>query len=564
MWSALLAAAIVLTGCAAGARPAHAQRGVVSIIQDDRLMYLNPVATVARLRQLGADQVRIALRWQQVAPAGASFRRPRNFNAANPAAYPAIGWAPYDAMVRAAAAGGLAVNFNIVGGAPLWATGPGMPHQRGYPFHNWRPSAREFGAFVRAAGTRYSGNFNPATGRVQRGNANDLPRVDFWSIYNEPDYGPSLAPQALPGHPGVEYSPRMYRDLVDQAWGALRATGHSTRTDTILIGELAPRSVGTTFGNFNGMLPLVFLRAMYCVDAGYRPLRGTAAALRGCPTTRAGSRRFAAQHPALFQASGYSDHPYMRWYPPDQEENQAPVYPAREWAYMKSQFTTLGTIGNLERALGRLVAVYGSHTRFPIWNTEYGYITSPPKRRWAKDRYPWVSPATAAAYDNEAEYLSWKDPRLMSFEQYLLQDAIVPTRRNDYGGFASGLLTYTGAQKAGYSAWRMPLYLPRTVADSATQRLEVWGAVKPIHYVALDSPASTQSVDVLFAPQGTGQYSVIDTVPITDTLHGYFDTHIAFPQSGTVVLEWKYPPYAPLGAAPGYAIYSRHVHVTVH
>ena len=70
--------------------------------------------------------------------------------------------------------------------------------------------------------------------------------------------------------------------LVAAAWSALAATGHTTATDTILIGETAPRGINTGNhpGNFSGMLPLRFIRAMYCVDSDLKPLRGTAATLR--------------------------------------------------------------------------------------------------------------------------------------------------------------------------------------------------------------------------------------------------------------------------------------------
>ena len=64
------------------------------------------------------------------------------------------------------------------------------------------------------------------------------------------------------------------------------------------------------------MKPLVFMRALYCVDSRYRQLRGYAAAVRGCPTTAAGSRRFRAQNPGLFSQSGIALHFWSRWYAP--------------------------------------------------------------------------------------------------------------------------------------------------------------------------------------------------------------------------------------------------------
>jgi hypothetical protein len=551
----LLALAVTLSAALAAAAGlaarASASTAQVSMIQDDRELLLDPAGTLLRMRQLGAQQVRIAVRWNSLAPNARSYRPPRNFRASDPNAYPAAAWRPYDEVVRDAAAFGIQVNFNVVGGAPLWATG------RGAPGHSsWEPSVSAFGSFVRALGVRYSGNYDPAARRVVRGNPADLPRVAFWSIWNEPDYGPSLAPQALPGHRGVEDSPRIYRGLVDAAWGALHATGHGS--DQFIIGELAPRSVGFTFGNFNGMLPLVFVRALYCVDAHYHRLRGTAAALRGCPTTAAASRRFARQNPALFHASGFSDHPYMRWYPPNREENSPRV---KHFSSLVKQFTTLAVIGNLQGALRRVLAAYGSHVRFPIWNTEFGYITDPPKRMWHKNHNPYVSPDTAAAYDNWAEYLSWRNPQLASFEQYLLEDPLPAIPANNYGGFASGLLAYDSTPKPGFAAWRMPLYMPRTTASSSSQALEVWGAVRPAYYAALDDPQEIQVAQIMFAPSGTSTFVPVDTVPILSP-QGYFDVHVRFPASGTARVDWTYPTDTLLGLG-GETVSSRTVQVTV-
>jgi len=166
-----------------------------------------------------------------------------------------------------------------------------------------------------------------------------------------------------------ENSPRMYRNLVDATYTALKRTGHAH--DRLMFGELAPRGA-ENWGVFSGMKPLIFLRAMYCVDSQYRPLRGAAAAIRGCPTNAAGSRQFRAKNPALFTAAGVADHPYMRWYPPNREKFPDP------------NNTSLGQIGNLTRSLDRLNRMYGSHKRFPIYNTEFGYITTPPVSIWRR------------------------------------------------------------------------------------------------------------------------------------------------------------------------------------
>jgi hypothetical protein len=331
-----------------------------------------------------------------------------------------------------------------------------------------------------------------------------------------------------------------------------------------MFGELAPRGE-KRWGVFSGMKPLVFLRALYCVDPRYRPLRGLAATERGCPATRAGTRRFRAAHPALFKASGVSDHPYMRWYPPNDEEKPDPDY------------SSLGEIGRLEHALDRLQAVYGSHARLAIYDTEFGYITTPPKHDNQIEpsgmRYPWVTQKTAALYLNWAEYLHWRDPRMMSFSQYLLYDPLPALKSNDWGSFASGLINWSPPGRAGggpnlkptYDAWRMPLYLPLTTA-SPGRRLEVWGCVRPATFALADT-GQPQTAEIQFAPGSSSNFTTLAKVTLNSKTNCYFDLHLRFPSSGTVRAAWRYPALDPsLGdysADQSPTAYSRAVHVMV-
>jgi hypothetical protein len=532
--------ALTLLLLALGSRAAVASTTQESWFEDDPHMLTDPGGTVARLRQLGVDRVRLAVRWELIAPQPNSRRKPRGFKSANPSDYPAGRWQIWDQIVRLAHQDGIAIDFDVVGGAPAWAIGPRRPAGSRNP--DWEPSPGEFGAFVHALAVRYSGNYDPGRKRIVRGDPNDLPAVTFWSIWNEPDYGPSLAPQGLPGDLTVEYAPRMYRNLMDAAWSALHSTGHGG--DKFTFGEVAPRGANK-WGVFSGMKPLVFLWALYCVDSRYRPLRGSAAALRGCPTTAAGSRRFRRQHPALFSASGFADHPYMRWYPPSHEAQPDPEY------------SSLGEIGNLERSLDRLERVYGSSKRFPIYDTEFGYITSPPKHR---NQYPWVTQATAAYYLNWAEYIHWRDPRMQSFMQYLLYDPEAPNVSNDYGGFASGLLNYRGKPKPTYDAWRLPLYLPKT-STHAGGTLQVWGCVRPARYAILDGDGS-QAAQLQFKRGSSGTWTPIASVTVSSAGNCYFDTHVAFPGSGTARLSYTYTSGDPAMPANS-TVYSRSVQVSV-
>ena len=487
----------------------------------------DPGNTLATLQQLGITRLRLVVPWNTVAPNALSRRKPKRLRSSDPGSYPAASWSAYDRIVRTAQTDGIQIDLTLTGPAPLWATGSGAP--RGGPFGQWKPSASEYGSFVRAVSIRYSGTYKP------RGSASPLPRVSFWAIWNEPNYGIDLAPQAT-NNDTIEVGAAEYRSLVDAAWGALHATGHGR--DTILIGETAPRGLDHPIGNFSGVKPLRFLRALYCVDANYRELRGSAASARGCPTTASGSRRFRSAHPGLFGASGFADHPYAGSLG---SAPNKPTYACGSAVCTNSasksdpDYADLPELPRLERALDRLTGTYGSHTHFPIWSTEYGYQTKPPEKA-AKD-----SPATAAFYLNWAEYLSWRQPRVRSYMQYLLVDPPL-------GNFASGLESSNGKPKPGYDAYRLPIFLPVT-STRRGRALEVWGCARPAHVAS-----GSQSVEIQFQAGSHGAFKTVRTVAISNH-RGYFDVRQTFTGSGSARLAWTYP--------NGATVHSRTQRITV-
>jgi hypothetical protein len=321
----------------------------------------DPVGTLNQLHALGVDRVHVYMSWSGMAPDAGSRRRPQ-FDATDPAAYPASGWAAYDAIVRGLAARHMGIDLALAGPAPVWTEAAGSTYERKQ--FDYKPDPAAYGQWVHAVATRYNGHYTPP------GGGSPLPRVNFWSIWNEPNLGIYLAPETVNGHSSVEVAPRLYRGLVNAAWSALHAAGHGS--DTILIGEMAPAgssfkgALKGDFGVYGNMPPLRFLRALYCVDANYKQLTGTAATARGCPANSAASSTFAAQNPGLFKASGFADHPYPQGLPPNQGSPGEPDY------------AELAEIPKLEGVLDRANRLYGSSTRFPIWSTEFGYVTDPP------------------------------------------------------------------------------------------------------------------------------------------------------------------------------------------
>ena len=552
----------LLTAALAGAWSLHsparaaAQVNQLEMFQDDSLLLGNPGAGLEQLRELGVGVVRVSIHWDSLAPP----RRPAGFNAANPAAYPAGSWSIYDQIVTAARQDGIAVDLSIGGPAPPWALGPGQPPPGG--FGSWRPSPAAFKQFVQALGTRYSGTYVAASGASRPGDPAALPRVSFWDIWNEPNFGMALAPQAIKGS-SIPAAPSMYRSLLDAGWSGLQGTGHGR--DTIVIGDLDARgqSAGPSRsapqglpGNFAATKPMQFIRSLYCVSPSYNELRGGAAAAVGCPTSAAASRRFRAAHPALFGASGFATHPYPVNLPPTLASSTDPDY------------TEFSELPRMAGALDRIQRMYGSGKRFPIYNNEYGYITNPPNASLTplNPNGQFVSPSTAAYYINWAEYISWRNPRIASTTQYLLVDPN-PRKAPEFGGFASGLIFYSGTHKPGYDAYRLPLFLPVTKARRG-HSLEVWGCVRPAHFARLDTGGVPQRVQIQFQRGSRDAFTTLRTVTVTN-VRGYVDLRVTFPASGSVRLAWSYPTTSQLSSSSppmpvaGRTVSSRAQRVTV-
>jgi hypothetical protein len=510
----------------------------LAIIQDPGDL-VNPTQTFQEFRALGANTVRIIVNWNSVlSPAARTAKtKPKGFDASNPASAQYTGWAPYDAAVNAAKQYGMRVDFTVSGGAPLWAEGKNVPSVYAHEVNfAWEPNAADYGQFMSAVATRYDGSFTPA------GQTTPLPRVSFWVIYNEPNFGEDLGPQAT-NTSRTLVGASLYRGLVDAGWKALQAR-HAH--DTILIGELAARGFYLSNGAHSRAAPqgypgnagqtraLYFLRSLYCVGANYKPLTGKAAKTVSCPTS---SRGFRAAHPGLFKASGFGDHPYAN--------NGSPLNDGKV-----TDYATFPELGNLAKALDKVNRAYGSSKKYVIYNDEYGYITNPPN---ADPKTRYLSPAKAAVDINWAEYLSYKNPRIASYMQYLLRDPAT-IAAEPYAGFDSGLELPNGTHKATYDAYRLPVYMPKTSLTSGSSAV-VWGAARPAQFLTKDAPQRV-------AIQLNGK--TVQTV--TPGTGGYFDTKVKFASGGTVRLAYTYPASDSLLAIGvlGTTVYSRSFTISVH
>ncbi|MFL5896139.1 MAG: hypothetical protein ACJ76Z_13645, partial [Thermoleophilaceae bacterium] len=283
MRRALAAALVAATAAAAAPAPAAASATQETILMDDaQIVYAQADAVdqrLAEIKALGVDRIRVSVYWRLLAPAPDQKQKPDpGYPESDPRFYGPGKWDRYDRIAALAAKHGLGVLFTVTGPAPVWATGTPQGGRSDVE-DTWEPNPGDYKDFVAAVGTRYSGSYRdehvqpslipllPPT--VEQGPV--LPRVDHWSIWNEPNHGGWLTPQWLPGPDGkhlVPASPRFYRPLVDAAWSALHGTGHGG--DTILLGETAPRGLHNA-GLTRGLRPLRFIRELYCVAANGKP-----------------------------------------------------------------------------------------------------------------------------------------------------------------------------------------------------------------------------------------------------------------------------------------------------
>jgi len=466
---ALLAGALTL----ALAAPAGASTTQESIFEDEQqLVESGPAARTAALDdlvRLGADAIRSNVLWSRIAPPGS--RRPRGFDATNPAAYAAAAWDPYDDMVRGATARGLEVLLSPSTPIPAWAS----DCRRGVKA-TCKPDTRDFGAFVTALGNRYSGSYAD-----ENEGGGTLPRVSRWSIGNEPNQPGWLTPQ-YERRSGrlVATAAVTYRRLAAAAIRALRASGHGS--DQVLLGETAP--IGRTSGSLarRPIAPVEFLRKLFCLDSRGRKLTGTDARLHGC----SGFRRLSVR--------GFAHHPYQRG------GSRPPAEPPQ-----LSTEITISTASRLKRLLDQAGRAGRIPRRLPIFYTEFGFQTNPP------DRIFGVRAPLQADYVNQSDWIAYRDSRVRSVAQYKLTDDA------PLASFQSGLRFVDGRAKPAFDAYRLPIWVTRRGSG-----VRVYGQVRP----APDSAPQAVEIQFRSASSQPDAWSTATTVTV-QSRKGHFVANLS-------------------------------------
>ena len=457
---------------------------------DDNLLLYRGSDTASRtlreLKDMGVDRVRVSLPWRAIAPAHRADRRPR------PLRYPPESFDNHDHLFRAARQLGIDVLVNVTGGAPLWATG----RRRGrHVSLQYKPDAAEFGRFMEMLGRRYDGRT-----RDENQGGTRLPRIDAWSIWNEPNQGGHLQPQWEAGRPA---SPRIYRRLVRAALDGLRRSGH--RNDIVLLGETAPLGSDRR-GMRTPVRPGPFLRELLCLDRDLLALQGAAAARAGCDFDLAGR----------FEVTGYAHHPYSVVAPP-------------ETGRPNPDEITLADRDRLVAILDAAAGLGRLPPELPLWWTEYGYQTLPP------DPVRGVTLDDQAAWLVRAEHMAYLDPRAGAMSQFLMRDDVPRTRlgRSNpryWSTYQSGLRFADGRRKPAYDSYQLGLDAPARVPPGAPLRL--WG------FLRAAPNGEPQRVQLELQAPGTDAF-----VPVGDPVEvpqerGYFEAEPAA-RTGSWRFTWR-------------------------
>jgi hypothetical protein len=501
---ASIAALIGLPACAQ-ARTLH------TVLEDDTLSLFSPKDLslfIQQLQWLGVDQLRISAEWKLQAPGPDSPTPPADgFRPADPGSYTSSGMHLLDTAIRAAAANHIGVIVDPAFSAPLWATTNKRAAQtHADPWYNDNIDVAQAAAWEQMLARRYSGRFTPA------GDSAPLPRVDTFTLWNEPNGSGYLQPQ---WRRGIAASADWYRRLVDAAYPAIKRVAPSAM---VLIGNTSDAGADAQ-ASYGGVPPLAFIRRLACVDARLKPIEDGACA-----------------HFHAVPGDGYAHHPYERAAPPWVRSTST----QRDWAQM-------GDLPKLQALLDKLVAMRrlapGANS---VWLTEQGYESNAelPEKPWTE--------AQQAQLNAASEYLAWRDGRVVAFSQFLLRDTrtgetlrtrwLTATPRSQlFGTWTSGLVREDAVPKPALWMFRAPIVarilstarVPATVTGlggimlgAPTRLLEVWGRARPV-----TKPTAVE-IEV------NGASNSVQPA-ITDT-NGIFDVQMRVPAAAPVSLGFRW------------------------
>ena len=197
--SALLIAALLLTGLAGPAAPARAAAPLEIAVQDDGVLLRGSTALRAQawqhIKQLHASYVRVNVYWNDVVSTPNAKKRPKTVR---------YSLADYDRLVKQARSNGVGVQMTLGISAPAWATSTRKVGKT-------NPDPKLFAQFAADMARHFKG------------------KVGRYSILNEPNLAVWLKP--------VKTSAAQYRKLYALSYSSIKRASPSAK---VFFGETAP------------------------------------------------------------------------------------------------------------------------------------------------------------------------------------------------------------------------------------------------------------------------------------------------------------------------------------
>ena len=341
-----------------------------------------------RIKASGAKYVRIILYWDIAQPSRTTYE-----------------WTESDKQINNAIAAGL-TPLVTVWRAPRWAerSSSGEAGTRD-------PDPVAFGDFARQVAQRYR-------------------QVHYWEAWNEPNLDHFLSPQI---RHGKQYSPRLYRRLLEQFWQGI----HSVDSSAMVAGGGLARRFKIP--------PLSFIRQVFCLSAK------TLKAVRSCPV----------------HVDAWSHHPYTNGGPFTKQGSPDGV--------------SMGDLPKMRKTLNA-AAVSGNarpaKRSMPFWISEFSWDTdgpdpdAVPMKRHAR----WVSEALYQAWRSGVTLFVWHQLRDRPFPSTQYQSGLYfcgsASTSDDVKGRCaqSGYYVHDKPKTGSVISFRFPF-----VAYAKHGRVKVWG-----------------------------------------------------------------------------------------
>jgi hypothetical protein len=390
----------------------------------DTAIFFSPRSSVAgntseleRIKAAGSKYVVIRVFWSSVAPAGST--QPVGFQAGDPAD-PNYKWAGPDDQIKAAVAAGLKPMVFITR-APNWAEGSGRGSAEG---GTYKPSPSELAKFVTAAATRYSGGFS------------DLPRVQYWAIWNEPNLNTFLSPQVSKKK---AFAPNWYRSMLNAAADAIHGVNSS---NVVIGGETAP--FGSASKSRNATMPITFMENVLCVKEKKVVNK----------KTKAITYRYTSACKTKTKFDVWAHHPYTQG---------GPTATAKVHGN-----ASLGDMGEMRKVLNAAIKAghVSSGQKARLWVTEFSWDSKPPDPGGVPMALEtrWVSQMLYQMWGSGVSLVTW----------LTLTDVPFESDRWQGGLYYEGSDASSERAKPVLRAFRFPFVaIPQTVKGKTTVTL--WG-----------------------------------------------------------------------------------------